>query len=218
MLTDSRFSAGEIQAHLGVPVEPDPGHPARRGAADALVAGRDAAAPREPLVLFVGSIFNRRRLPDLMAAFAGLGRTHPRRPPADHRRESHVPQAGSGPDRGGAAASPAASSIRRYVPDDELAHAYRTASVFAFLSEYEGFGLTPLEALACGIPAVVLDTPVAREVCQDARRLCRARRHRGHDRGARGSAHERRPPGVAAGRRRTRPVAVLLAGGRAGHD
>jgi alpha-1,3-rhamnosyl/mannosyltransferase len=36
--------------------------------------------------------------------------------------------------------------------------------VFAFLSEYEGFGLTPLEALAAGVPIVVLDTPVAREV------------------------------------------------------
>ena len=36
--------------------------------------------------------------------------------------------------------------------------------MFAFLSEYEGFGLTPLEALAAGVPIVVLDTPVAREV------------------------------------------------------
>jgi glycosyltransferase involved in cell wall biosynthesis len=37
--------------------------------------------------------------------------------------------------------------------------------VFAFLSEYEGFGLTPLEALAAGVPPIVLDTPVARETC-----------------------------------------------------
>ncbi len=40
--------------------------------------------------------------------------------------------------------------------------------MFAFLSEYEGFGLTPLEALAAGCPPVVLDTPVAREVYGDA--------------------------------------------------
>jgi alpha-1,3-rhamnosyl/mannosyltransferase len=40
--------------------------------------------------------------------------------------------------------------------------------VFVFLSEYEGLGLTPLEALAAGIPPVLLDTPVARESCQSA--------------------------------------------------
>ena len=44
------------------------------------------------------------------------------------------------------------------------------ASVFAFLSEYEGFGLTPLEALAAGVPPIVLDTAVARETCGAAAR------------------------------------------------
>ena len=36
--------------------------------------------------------------------------------------------------------------------------------MFAFLSEYEGFGLTPLEAMAGGIPVVVLETEIAREI------------------------------------------------------
>ena len=47
-----------------------------------------------------------------------------------------------------------------------------------FLSEYEGFGLTPLEALSAGVPPVVLDTAVAREVYGDAACLRRPRRHR----------------------------------------
>jgi alpha-1,3-rhamnosyl/mannosyltransferase len=59
-------------------------------------------------------------------------------------------------------------TIKAYVPDAELADLYARAAVFAFLSEYEGFGLTPLEALAAGVPIVVLDTPVAREVYGDA--------------------------------------------------
>jgi glycosyltransferase involved in cell wall biosynthesis len=42
--------------------------------------------------------------------------------------------------------------------------------VFVFLSEYEGFGLTPLEALSSQVPPVVLDTPVARETCGPAAR------------------------------------------------
>ena len=37
-------------------------------------------------------------------------------------------------------------------------------SAFAFLSDYEGFGLTPLEALGAGMPVVLLDTEVAREI------------------------------------------------------
>jgi glycosyltransferase involved in cell wall biosynthesis len=53
---------------------------------------------------------------------------------------------------------------RSYVDDATLAALYRNAGAFAFLSEYEGFGLTPLEALAAGVPIVVLDTPVAREI------------------------------------------------------
>ena len=53
---------------------------------------------------------------------------------------------------------------RQYVSDAELSDLYARASAFAFLSEYEGFGLTPLEAMAAGIPVVVLDTEVSREI------------------------------------------------------
>jgi glycosyltransferase involved in cell wall biosynthesis len=54
--------------------------------------------------------------------------------------------------------------LRSYVPDEELGQLYGEAAAFAFLSEYEGFGFTPLEALAAGVPPVVLDTGVAREI------------------------------------------------------
>ena len=52
-----------------------------------------------------------------------------------------------------------------YVSDAALHAMYARARAFAFLSEYEGLGLTPLEALAAGVPPVLLDTPVARESC-----------------------------------------------------
>ncbi len=48
------------------------------------------------------------------------------------------------------------------LPPDELHALMRGAACFAFPSFSEGFGLTPLEAMACGAPCVVSDLPVFR--------------------------------------------------------
>lgn len=163
VLTDSRFSRDEIVSHLGV-------QPARVRVIPPGVTQRTAPAPgstRESIVLFVGSMLNRRRLPDLIAAFASATKTIP------GARLVIVGDDRSWPPqdlRAFAAAEGVAdrTELRSYVPDEELARLYSEASVFGFLSEYEGFGLTPLEALAAGVPPVVLDTPVAREVYGEA--------------------------------------------------
>lgn len=42
-----------------------------------------------------------------------------------------------------------------YIPDDQLADYYRAADVFALSSRYEPFGMTAIEAMACGTPTVV---------------------------------------------------------------
>jgi glycosyltransferase involved in cell wall biosynthesis len=55
-----------------------------------------------------------------------------------------------------------------YVSDDELVELYRKAKIFLFPSLYEGFGLPPLEAMACGTPVVVSNTASLPEVCGDA--------------------------------------------------
>jgi glycosyltransferase involved in cell wall biosynthesis len=54
------------------------------------------------------------------------------------------------------------------VPDRTLAALYRLASVFAFPSLYEGFGLPPLEAMACGTPVVTSNLSSLPEVVDDA--------------------------------------------------
>ncbi len=122
---------------------------------------------REPLVLFVGSIFNRRHLPALIDGFARLAQRRAGRPARDRRRQPHA-SARWICDALAEAAAPGRIRIRDWVDDAELRALYERAAAFAFLSEYEGFGLTPLEALAAGIPPVVLDTAVAREVLGDA--------------------------------------------------
>jgi alpha-1,3-rhamnosyl/mannosyltransferase len=48
---------------------------------------------------------------------------------------------------------------------------YAGAAVFVFPSRFEGFGLPPLEAMACGAPVAAFDTPAVAETCGDAARL-----------------------------------------------
>lgn len=55
-----------------------------------------------------------------------------------------------------------------FVAEDELPLWYNTADVFVYPSLYEGFGLPPLEAMACGKPVVVADTSSLPEVVGDA--------------------------------------------------
>jgi len=54
------------------------------------------------------------------------------------------------------------------VADDTLPGLYAGAAVFAYPSRYEGFGLPPLEALACGVPVVAADATSLPEVVGDA--------------------------------------------------
>jgi len=50
------------------------------------------------------------------------------------------------------------------VTDDELKLLYKNASLFVYPSYYEGFGLPPLEAMACGCPTIVLNESSLPEV------------------------------------------------------
>ena len=164
VLTISEFSRREIRERLGVGgervhvVPPGITPPARSAA---------AGSANAPNILFVGSIFNRRHLPDLIRAFGAIARTHPDAAldiVGDNRSfpREDLPRTIDIEAPGGRA------HWHRYVTDDQLSALYGSARAFAFLSEYEGLGLTPLEALAAGIPPVLADTPVARESCGDA--------------------------------------------------
>lgn len=55
-----------------------------------------------------------------------------------------------------------------YVADEDMPALYSAARVFAFPSLYEGFGLPPLEAMACGTPVVAANTSSLPETLGDA--------------------------------------------------
>ncbi len=117
-----------------------------------LSASKDGRGGRDPLVLFVGSVFNRRHLSDLIRAFTPIARkSAAARLQIVGDNRTYPPE-----DLPGLARSEGleeAVSIRPYVSDDELATLYSRARAFAFLSEYEGFGHPPLEALTAGVPS-----------------------------------------------------------------
>jgi len=170
VITDTNFSKSEIQKYIGIPQDRIASIP----------LGIEQRTPYRsldrsgPVVLYVGSIFERRRVDRLIKSFdavvakvptaelqiVGENRTRPPRLDLDALRL--------------ASSRPEQIHIRSYVDDATLEALYRRAAVFAFLSEYEGFGFTPLEALSAGVPAVLLDTAVARETCGDAARYVSA--------------------------------------------
>ena len=54
------------------------------------------------------------------------------------------------------------------VDDKDLPELYNCADVFVYPSFYEGFGLPPLEAMACGVPVITSNTSSLPEVVGDA--------------------------------------------------
>lgn len=115
-----------------------------------------------PYILFVGTIEPRKNLLRLVRAFAQLR--------AEGRRERLVLVGALG-----WAYAPLFAEIERlglgdsishlgFVGDDDLVALYNGAAVFVFPSLYEGFGLPPLEAMACGTPVVTSSTSACAEV------------------------------------------------------
>lgn len=156
VITQSDFSKREISRLLGI-------DGTRIEVIYLGVSAVHRPGSREALVLYVGSLFNRRHIPELMEGFRRVAARLPDARLAivgDNRTRPHVDVAAL------AAATGVADRIRvrSYVPDEELASLYGRASAFAFISDYEGFGLTPVEAMAAGVPIAVLDTEVAREI------------------------------------------------------
>ncbi|HVN05417.1 MAG TPA: glycosyltransferase family 1 protein [Bryobacteraceae bacterium] len=122
-----------------------------------------APAAREKIVLHVGAIQRRKNIARLVEAFESADRDW---------QLVLVGSAGYGAPEIMAriAASPARERIRvrGYVPSAELSVWYRRASIFAFPSLDEGFGMPVLDAMAAGTPVIASNRSAVSEVAGDA--------------------------------------------------
>lgn len=127
-----------------------------------------------PYLLFVGTHEPRKNVARLVEACAAM---HPR------LRSRYTLVLAGKPAWGEAAVAAAMDRcagrlrVRRigHVAARDLAPLYAGAALFCFPSLAEGFGIPPLEAMACGCPVVASDIPALREVLGDAAALVDAR-------------------------------------------
>ncbi len=177
VITDSHASRADILAHLRVP--PEKVHPIWLASDERY---RPAPAPEDGIqrqpwglesgyVLYLGGFDVRKNLAALMGAFALARRDVPHarlvvagKLPAQDTSFTPCPrrlarEAGV-PDE--------AIAFTGFVPESAKAALYRGARVFAFPSRYEGFGLPPLESIACGTPVVGSNAASLPEVVGEA--------------------------------------------------
>ena len=143
---------------------------ARREAAETLET-RARLGVDDDFILFVGTLEPRKNLQRLVDAYEQILRTTSVNPPP------LVIAGGRGWLMDDFAASLAHRGLNErirftgYLNDDELCALYSSCKLFVYPSLYEGFGLPPLEAMACGAPVVTSNIAAIKETVGDSARL-----------------------------------------------
>lgn len=163
ILACSEFTKGEVERHLGGAAAAKT-EVVRLGPDDDLPAGPSREASRKALgledgaayVITVGTVLRRRNVSTLIRAVARLRDAMPEiRLGIIGENRSHPFEDLETLARSLGCAE--AVSVSGFVPDEEVATHYAAADVAVFLSEYEGFGLPALEAMARGVPVIISD-------------------------------------------------------------
>lgn len=178
IITDSHFARRDIIAHhpqaeqrlVVIPLAADPRFtPALPGVPEEAPRDSGLPSPTRPFALYVGAITEKRHVPALVEAFAGsqvlrergwslviVGRNYLTRPaPLDSLLQDSGPRV----------------IHHAHVSNEDLLRWYRQAGMFVYPSTYEGFGMPPLEAMACGTPVISVPFASLPEVLGDAARM-----------------------------------------------
>ena len=174
IITLSEFSKNEVLSRLNVPsekisvipcaVDHSLFHPVDRQQIQQVVSRLQLSMP---YLMISGSVRPHKNIGRALKAFAELKRRHriPHQLVIVGEREgfrinSELPDLSDD--------IKASIKFTGYIGDDDLVALYSGTDVFVFPSLYEGFGLPPLEAMACGAPVVVSNAASIPEVVGEA--------------------------------------------------
>ena len=172
VITDSQASKADIVRYLKVNPAKITVIPLAADAAYRPVGEREVARVCEAYglpegyLLYVGSVTRRKNLCHLLQGYAQLKEIGLRHPlvvvGASGWRSTEVARTVEALDLKDTVV------FTGYVPDADLPALYTGAELFVFPSLYEGFGLPPLEAMACGTPVITSNVSSLPEVVGDA--------------------------------------------------
>lgn|GEM_PF-177450 len=177
VVTISKQVKYEIEKYLGlsesridiVPCGVDRSVFYKRDTAEIEAAKNTYSIPYDKYFLFVGNIEPRKNLEKLLDAYDSL-------PPTIQKQYGLVFVGGNGWQNDAfykkltnmQQQNKNVYKVSKYVESTDLPALLSGASLLIHPAIYEGFGITPLEAMACGTPVAVADVPSIREVVKDA--------------------------------------------------
>jgi glycosyltransferase involved in cell wall biosynthesis len=161
VITDSEQVRREVCEHLGIRPEKVIAIPLAPQAsfvpapAEVAAEARRRLGVEEEFVLYAGTIEPRKNLATLLTAFEDVLRTTELRPQLVIAgklgwKQNELLQKMENSDR---------IKLIGYVSDVDLCALYSSCRAFVYPSVYEGFGLPPLEAMACGAPVIASAVP-----------------------------------------------------------
>jgi glycosyltransferase involved in cell wall biosynthesis len=118
----------------------------------------------DKFILFVGTLEPRKNIPNLIKAFAKLNSTEYKlvitgKKGWKYKSIFNTAESLKITDK---------TVFTGYVPEDDLPALYSAADLFVYPSLYEGFGIPPLEAMACGTPVITSNRSSLPEVAGNA--------------------------------------------------